>query len=65
VPKKEVWQYLKEKLFELENEEDRVMNVEFGKTEELVNTQLAPLGLLLAYYNEHKVLEPLKSVSIL
>lgn len=62
MPKCEVWQYLIEESFELENEEDRVMNVEFGKTEEYTNTKLAPLGLLLAYYNEHKVLEPLKSL---
>ena len=39
------------------------MSVEFGKTDELTNTQRAPLGALIAYYDEQKVFEPLKLVT--
>lgn len=38
------------------------MTVEFGKTDELTNTQRAPLGALMAYYEEQKVFEPLEKV---
>ena len=39
------------------------MSIEFGKTDELTNTQRAPLGALMAYYEEQKVFEPLKKVT--
>lgn len=39
------------------------MNVEFGTTPELTNTQFAPLAALLAYYEDQQVLEPLQLVT--
>lgn len=39
------------------------MHLQFGLTEELINTQFAPLAALLAYYEAEKVLEPLQSVT--
>ena len=38
------------------------MLLEFGKTDELTNTQRAPLGALLAYYEAEKVLDPLQLI---
>lgn len=38
------------------------MKLEFGKTDELMNTQRAPLGALIAYYDAQKVFEPLELV---
>ena len=40
------------------------MSLEFGKTDEIVNTQYAPLAGLLAHYKQNQVLEPLGQVSI-
>jgi hypothetical protein len=34
------------------------MKLQFGLTQELSNTQYAPLAALLAYYEAEKVLEP-------
>ena len=39
------------------------MKLQFGLTQELTNTQYAPLAALLAYYEAKKVLEPLQSVT--
>ena len=39
------------------------MQLKFGLTRELRNTQYAPLAALLAYYEAEKALEPLKSVT--
>jgi len=39
------------------------MKLEFGKTDELTNTQRAPLGALIAYYDAQKVFEPLELVT--
>lgn len=39
------------------------MKLEFGKTDELMNTQRAPLGALIAYYDAQKVFEPLELVT--
>lgn len=38
------------------------MNITFGLTEEMFNTQYAPLGLLLALYQQKQVLRPLENV---
>lgn len=40
------------------------MTLEFGQTDELVNTQYAPLAALLAHYQQNQVLQPLQQVSI-
>jgi hypothetical protein len=39
------------------------MTIQFGRTEELTNTQFAPLAALMAYYEEQGVLAPLQSVT--
>lgn len=39
------------------------MAIELGTTQELTNTQYAPVAALMAYYENQKVLEPLQSVS--
>lgn len=39
------------------------MQLKFGLTRELRNTQYAPLAALLAYYEAEKALEPLQSVT--
>ena len=39
------------------------MRLEFDTTDELTNTQFAPVGALMAYYEAQKVLEPLQSVT--
>ena len=39
------------------------MRLQFGTTDELTNTQLAPVAALMAYYEAQKVLEPLQSVT--
>jgi len=39
------------------------MKLQFGLTQELTNTQFAPLAALMAYYEAKKVLEPLQSVT--
>jgi hypothetical protein len=39
------------------------MKLQFGLTQELTNTQFAPLAALMAYYEAEKVLEPLQSVT--
>ena len=39
------------------------MTLQFGKTAELTNTQRAPLGALIAYYDAQKVFEPLQLVT--
>ena len=41
--------------FDLEKVEAETMSIEFGKTDELTNTQKAPLGVLMAYYDEQNV----------
>jgi hypothetical protein len=40
------------------------MTIEFGFTDELVNTQFAPLGALLAHYQQNLTLEPLGNVLV-
>lgn len=40
------------------------MALEYGLTEELVNTQYAPVAALLAHYQAHQVLAPLETVVI-
>ena len=40
-----------------------MMKLQFGLTQELTNTQYAPLAALLAYYEAEKALEPLQSVT--
>lgn len=40
------------------------MPIEFGTTNETVNTQYAPLAALIAHYKENQVLAPLKQVTI-
>ena len=40
------------------------MTIEVGFTDELCNTQYAPLAVLMAYYQYHQVLEPLSAVQI-
>ena len=39
------------------------MRLEFGTTDELTNTQFAPVAVLMAYYEAQKVFEPLQSVT--
>jgi hypothetical protein len=39
------------------------MRLQFGTTEELSNTQFAPVAALMAYYESQKVLEPLQTVT--
>lgn len=39
------------------------MTLQFGKTDELTNTQFAPLAALLTYYEAHNVFEPFQSVT--
>lgn len=39
------------------------MHLQFSLTQELINTQYAPLAALLAYYEAEKALEPLQSVA--
>jgi len=39
------------------------MRVELDTTDELTNTQFAPVAALMAYYEAQKVLEPLQSVT--
>ena len=41
------------------------MAIEFGLTEELVNTQFAPLAALCAHYQGKKVFQPLEEVEML
>jgi hypothetical protein len=40
------------------------MTIEFGLSDELVNTQYAPLAVLLAHYQQNQVLEPLRQVTV-
>jgi hypothetical protein len=40
------------------------MTVEIGFTEELINSQYAPLAALSAFYQQHHLLEPLTEVEI-
>lgn len=40
------------------------MRLEFGFTNELVNTQYAPLAALMAHYQQNQVLQPLTQVQI-
>ena len=49
--------------FDLEKVEAEIMTLQFGKTDELTNTQRAPLGALIAYYDAQKVFEPLQMVT--
>jgi len=39
------------------------MRLQFDTTDELTNTQFAPVAALMAYYEAQKVLEPLQSVT--
>ena len=39
------------------------MNIKFGFSEETFNTQYAPLGMLLALYQQKQVLKPLEAVT--
>ena len=39
------------------------MNMKFGFTDETFNTQYAPLGMLLALYQQKQVLKPLEMVT--
>jgi hypothetical protein len=41
------------------------MSVEFGFTDQLVNTQYAPLAALCVHYQQKQVLEPLQRVQLL
>lgn len=40
------------------------MTLEFGQTDELVNTQYAPLATLLAHYRQEQVLQPLHEIEV-
>ena len=40
------------------------MTIEFGLTDELVNTQYAPLAALCVHYQRHSTLKPLQDVQI-
>ena len=40
------------------------MTLEFGQTDELVNTQYAPLAALLAHYQQNQVFKPLRAVNL-
>lgn len=40
------------------------MTLEFGQTDELVNTQYAPLAALLAHYQQNQVFKPLHQVEM-
>lgn len=40
------------------------MTLEFGQTDELVNTQYAPLAALLAHYQQNQVFNPLHEVAM-
>jgi hypothetical protein len=55
--------YPQKSSFDLAGEESEIMQLQFGLTQELTNTQYAPLAALLAYYNAERVLEPLQSVT--
>jgi hypothetical protein len=39
------------------------MSIKFGYTDEILNTQYAPLGMLLALYQQKQVLRPLETVT--
>ena len=39
------------------------MRLQFGTTDELTNTQFAPVAALIAYYETQKVLDPLQAVT--
>jgi hypothetical protein len=39
------------------------MRLQFGTTQELTNTQFAPVAALMAYYQAQKVLDPLQAVT--
>jgi hypothetical protein len=39
------------------------MNIKFGSTDETFNTQYAPLGMLLALYQQKRVLKPIENVT--
>ena len=41
------------------------MTLEFGQTDELVNTQYAPLAALLAHYQQNQVFNPFDEVDIM
>lgn len=40
------------------------MTLEFGQTDELINTQYAPLVVLLVHYQQNQVLQPLQKVAV-
>jgi hypothetical protein len=40
------------------------MTLEFGQTDELVNTRYAPLATLLAHYQQNQVFQPLSKVKV-
>jgi hypothetical protein len=40
------------------------MSIEFGLTDELVNTQYAPLAALSAHYQQQESLSPLKTIQL-
>ena len=40
------------------------MTLKFSQTDELVNTQYAPLAALLAHYQQNQVLQPLHQVVV-
>jgi hypothetical protein len=47
---------------DLVTHEDVRMTIKFDVTDELVNTQFAPVAALAAYYQDQNVLEPLQKV---
>lgn len=49
--------------FELVHKEDETKSFQFGLTDELTNTQFAPVAALAAYYQAENVLKPLQLVT--
>jgi len=43
---------------------EKIMSLEFGKSHELLNTQLGPLGVLTNYYTSQKLFKSLDLVSV-
>jgi hypothetical protein len=58
-----LWDDPQKSSFDLDDKEDGLMRLQFGTTDELTNTQFAPVAALMAYYEIQKVLEPLQSVT--
>jgi hypothetical protein len=57
-------QYAKINALDLAGRKEYPMTIELGLTDELCNTQYAPLAALCAHYQQHQVLAGLEEVQI-